>query len=230
MLLRALSSWFLKSSKNGDSTTSLDNLTLKIHDVFFFFSYPVWNSIVSIYAHYLLLFCLGSLRAFCSPGYRSPASLPGESAAAPWLFWMSTDLIPVDQHLSCIGGQMWYFRCSLMNAKRDNHLAQSTCTAPIHALREAASLCCQATPLAYVQLAVCQDAQVFFSEVALQPESNLYSCMGFFCCRCRTLHVSLWILGRYPVVHSSRLTRSLWVAAMALRILTGSPSLPVNFM
>lgn len=180
MLLRALSSWFLKSSKNGDSTTSLDNLFyLKLEQTFdfenswFFFSYPVWSSIVSIYAHYLLLFCLGSLRAFSSPGYRSLASLPGESAAAPWLFWMSTDLIPVDQHLSCIGGQMRYFRCSLMNAKRDNHLAQSTCTAPIHALREAASLCCQATPLAYVQLAVCQDPRVFFqwscSPASVQP-------------------------------------------------------------
>lgn len=65
MLLRALSRWLLKSSGNGGSTTSLDNLfqcfTVLMVKKFFTISSLV-QPVISIFACYLLLFCYGSLK------------------------------------------------------------------------------------------------------------------------------------------------------------------------
>lgn len=62
-------------------------------------------------------------------------------------------------------------RHGLTSTEEDNPFPPSTAHVPIDTAQDAARpLCCQGTPLAHVQLAVCQGPQGLFHRAALQPD------------------------------------------------------------
>jgi len=159
-------------------------------------------------------------------GHLSHLFFTGQMLQTPTISVVSPEYPPVYQCVSCTRSPKLdaVLRCGIMNADQSGMttLLDITGSAPVSAAQEAVTHpCCQVMLLAAVQLAVPRPSAPFCRAAPWWPASL----QGSFLSRCRTWHFSLLNFIRFLLTRSPILSQSLWMAALALSILTDPTNL-----
>lgn len=109
---------------------------------------------------------------------------------------------------------MWSKNCCV---EGNNHFSQSTCYVPLKTAQDIVCLLfCQSTLLVHIQLAVYQDSPDLFQQ-SCSPTNQFPACTVAV----QALNVHLLNFRSFLLVHSSSLSRSLWMAVLLPHVSTG---------